>query len=197
MSKMISMKKLSIYLCLLPLLGAFSACEKWLDVKPADKFLEDQVFSSPIRVYQALNSNYLLMAKSNLYGATLTSVVPEILAQSYNVSTIATGQGASYSSTNQYSYGILPTVTNLWGDAYKVIGSANSFLQNMDKYKGVVTAWEDSLLRGEAIAIRAYVHFDLLRLYGPIYSTADSINSLFPIIVPGDLTLILFFLQTM
>jgi starch-binding outer membrane protein, SusD/RagB family len=174
------MKKLSIYLCLFSLLGAFSACKKWLDVKPEDKFLEDQVFSSPVKVYQALNSNYLLMAKSSLYGATLTSVVPEILAQSYNISTTSTGQGASYSSTNQYSYGILPGVTSIWADAYKVIASTNSFLQNLDKYKGVVSAWEDSLLRGEATAIRAYVHFDLLRLYGPMYSTADSTSPSIP-----------------
>ena len=162
-----------LLLLLLPF--GFSSCKKWLDVKPEDKFLEDQVFTSPIRVYQALNSNYLLMAKANLYGATLTSVVPEILAQSYNISSVSGTQGFNYVSTNQYSYAILPSVTNLWADAYKVIGSANSFLQNLDKYKGVVTPREDSLLRGEAIAIRAYMHFDLLRLYGPMYGTADSV----------------------
>jgi starch-binding outer membrane protein, SusD/RagB family len=180
MSKMTLMKKLSIYLCLLALLGTFSACKKWLDVKPEDKFLEEQVFSTPIKVYQALNSNYLLMARSSLYGANLTSVVPEILAQSYNISTNSSGQGANYSSTNQYSYGILPTVSGIWADAYKVIATANSFVHNLDKYKGVVPAWEDSLLRGEAIAIRAYVHFDLLRLYGPMYSTADSTSFSIP-----------------
>src|SRR6187551_768246 len=100
MIKPIVMKKLSIWLWLFLLVAVSSSCKKWLDVKPEDKFLEEQVFSSPIQVYQALNSNYLLMAKSGLYGATLTSVVPEILAQSYNISSVSGTQGFNYISTN-------------------------------------------------------------------------------------------------
>jgi len=165
---------------MLPLLAVFSSCEKWLDVKPEDKFLEEQVFTSPIQIYQALNSNYLLMAKTSLYGATLTSTIPEVLAQNYNVSSGSTGQGTNYSTANNYLYSSLSAVTTIWSEGYKVIASANSFLQNLDKYKGVLPAWEDSLIRGEALAIRAYMHFDLLRLYGPMYSTADSVSTCIP-----------------
>ncbi|TWV99923.1 RagB/SusD family nutrient uptake outer membrane protein [Chitinophaga pinensis] len=34
---------------------------------------------------------------------------------------------------------------------------------------GYTTSGRDSTIRGEAYAIRAFMHFDLLRLYGPVY----------------------------
>lgn len=167
------MKKVSIYLGVAGLLLVLNSCQKWLNIKPEDKFLESQVFSTPVGVYQAMNSNYLLMANPNLYGANLTCVLPEILAQNYFI-TSGVGQGSANYTTSTYSYPSIPAIATIWSSGYQVISSVNSFIQNLDKYKGVVPASEDSLLRGEAIAIRGLMHFDLLRLFGPMYSTADS-----------------------
>ncbi|MBV4360176.1 RagB/SusD family nutrient uptake outer membrane protein [Pinibacter aurantiacus] len=168
------MKKLTLYISvLLLMIASLSSCKKWLDVKPENVFTEQQIFSTPQSVYQALNGIYLSMSKSSMYGANLTMLVPDVMAQYYNV-------GSSHKYYNFSSYGfsqdVVKTVTDeIWTSSYVCITNANSFVAQLDKYKGVVTPSQDSILRGEAIALRAFFHFDMLRLFGPMYNTADSI----------------------
>ncbi|MDI3320579.1 RagB/SusD family nutrient uptake outer membrane protein [Pinibacter soli] len=168
------MKKLTLYISvLLLMIASLSSCKKWLDVKPENVFTEEQIFSTPQSAYQALNGIYLSMSKSSLYGGNLTMFFTDVMAQYYNV-------GSSHKYYNYSSYGftqdvVKATADDIWSNAYVCITNVNSFVSQLDKYKGVVTPSQDSILRGEAIALRAFFHFDLFRLFGPMYSTADSI----------------------
>ncbi len=149
------------------------ACKKWLDVKPKDKFTELQLFNDLDGAALTLNGIYLQLSGSSLYGRQLSMSTLEILAQRYNI-------GASHEEIGleNYSFDDAKTkgkLAGIWEAGYVVIVNANAFLRNLDVYAGpAIPARYDSLLRGEAIGIRAMMHFDLLRMYGPIYNTKDS-----------------------
>ncbi|WP_165503554.1 RagB/SusD family nutrient uptake outer membrane protein [Pedobacter hiemivivus] len=154
------------------------SCNKWLDVQPEDKFTEKQVFSSVNGISEALNSIYLDMAKTKLYGANLSSTTLDIFAQRYNVMSLH-----ALENFQQYKYGeknVKEEMDLIWTSAYINVVNANKFIGNLDTYKGVLDAKTDSLFRGEAYALRAMLQFDMLRMFGPIYSTADSTKTAVP-----------------
>ncbi|SMC64830.1 RagB/SusD family nutrient uptake outer membrane protein [Pedobacter africanus] len=159
-------------------LGMLASCKKFLDVKPEDKVLEEDTFSTVKGVNTALNGLYINLAKNSLYGDNLTLSTIDILAQRYNVPSSHT-----LLTLSTYDYATKPAVDKIdamWSAAYVNILNANVFMANLNKYMGVLDASTDSIYRGEAIAIRAMLHLDLLRLYGPMYNSADSVKESIP-----------------
>ncbi len=150
----------------------FCSCKKFLDVQPEDKIIETQLFATPQGVKSVLNGLYIHLSQNNLYGENLSLSTIEILAQRYNIpSTHALTKIASYAYTDAPTVGRLE---NIWSNAYAGILNINSFLENLEKYKGTVDPKTEAIYKGEATAMRAFLHFDLLRLYGPRYNTVDS-----------------------
>lgn len=170
-------RTIKILLILLTTVSFFS-CKKFLDVQPEDKVSESQLYSTKNGIRSVLNGIYLDLAANQLYGDNLTLSTIEILGQRYNIST----EHNQY-KTSTYAYKDKPTVDrmeDIWSTAYATILNINVFLENLDKYKGVVDQSTENVYRGEAIAMRAFLHFDLLRLYGPRYSTVDSTKQSLP-----------------
>ncbi|MDQ0636726.1 hypothetical protein QF042_000291 [Pedobacter sp. W3I1] len=156
----------------------FGGCKKFLNVQPEDKVLETQVFSNKNGINTALNGLYINLAKADLYGENLTLSTVEVLAQRYNVSSTH-----NLYKIATYAYADKPASTKfdaIWTQAYSNILNINSFLENLEKYKGVLDEKTESLYKGEALAMRAFLHFDLLRLYGPKYNSVDSTKQSIP-----------------
>jgi hypothetical protein len=154
------------------------ACKKFLDVQPEDKVLETQLFTNKKGIESVLNGLYIALASSNSYGENLTLSTTEILAQRYNIpSTHELYNLASYTYTENPAASRLNAI---WTNSYASILNINSFLENLERYKGAVDEKSEAIYKGEAIALRAYLHFDLFRLFGPRYSTADSIKQSLP-----------------
>jgi starch-binding outer membrane protein, SusD/RagB family len=57
-----------------------------------------------------------------------------------------------------------PWVTNAWNDVFVVISPANILLRDIDAITGDAKA--KNRIKGQALAIRAHVHFDMLRFWG-------------------------------
>lgn len=57
-----------------------------------------------------------------------------------------------------------PWITNAWNDVFVVIGPVNILLRDIDAISGDQKA--KNRLKGQALAIRAHVHFDMLRFWG-------------------------------
>ncbi|TCD29744.1 RagB/SusD family nutrient uptake outer membrane protein [Pedobacter psychrodurus] len=158
--------------------AVLSSCKKYLDVQPEDKVLEGQMFSTERGINTVLNGLYINLSKNNLYGDNLTLSTVDILAQRYNVpSTHDLYKSATYAYADKP---IITKIDEMWSGAYSLILNANSFAENLEKYKGILSGKTDSIYRGEAIGMRALLHFDMLRLFGPRYSTADSIKTAIP-----------------
>ncbi|SDL90349.1 SusD family protein [Pedobacter steynii] len=156
---------------------ALSACKKFLDVQPQDRFLSEQVFKDEKTINAALNGIYLNMAKSDLYGSRLSMRDLDLMAQYYN-----TSSNASYRLYTSYNYaesGMRADFSKVWQSAYRVILNANSFIGQLEKSQNVIDDSRKHILMGEAYAIRAYLHFDMLRLFGPVYAR-DSLKNAIP-----------------
>lgn len=167
--------KNNLYCILLGL--SLLSCKKYLDVQPQDRFLSKQVFSSEASVNSALNGIYINMAKSSLYGSRLSMRDLDIMAQYYK-----TTQNPGVNLISSYNYtdqSTLDSFGEIWQAAYRVILNSNSFIQQLGQTQGVMDPGRKDILMGEAYAIRAYMHFDLLRLFGPVYST-DSLKMAMP-----------------
>lgn len=151
---------------------AGSGCKKYLQIQPEGAYTEEQVFANSMAAQQALNGLYIDMAHNNLYGAALTQTYVELMAQRYRTrSTVLNNY--SYFQTYQYNAPqALPVFDELWKKAYSTILATNIFLGNIEKALDAkrFPVAEATQLQGEAHAIRAMLHFDMLRLFGPIYS---------------------------
>jgi len=166
------MKKIfSITLCLSTLL-LFVACDNFLDVQPEDKLTHEQVASSEHSINAVLNGIYMNMAQNTLYGANLSTTIVECMAQRYNVPS-----QHSYYNYGQYLYKESSTekvFNSIWEEMYVQILSINEFMEILNGPSVNIPTARKNILLGEAYALRAFHHFDLLRLYGPIYNSPDS-----------------------
>lgn len=56
----------------------------------------------------------------------------------------------------------------IWSSAYTAILNANVVLDALEEFPNVLTATDSKTIKAEMIALRAMLHFDLVRLFGPI-----------------------------
>ncbi|NML40975.1 RagB/SusD family nutrient uptake outer membrane protein [Chitinophaga sp. G-6-1-13] len=152
------------------------SCNKYLDIKPEDKFTEDNLYSTEAGFTNALNGIYLAMSANSLYGADLTLTTVEVMAQRFNVSgdhRFSNFAGYLYSQSN-----VSDRFDAIWTSAYKQVLNINKVLEAIDKHKGILSKEKESLVRGECMGLRAMIHFDMLRLFGPVYAIGKSKTSI-------------------
>lgn len=170
------MKKRILFSVIILVIVTGASCKKWLDVKPRDKVIENTLLESETGFLTALNGVYLDMTDERAYGAQMTMQMTEVLAQRYNV-----GGGHKLYALASYQY-TDPLVQSMfgytWGRMYRSVANINKILSVIDQKKEVFTGKHHSWVKGEALALRALIHFDLFRLFGPVYrqdSTAISL----------------------
>ncbi|MEH3114315.1 RagB/SusD family nutrient uptake outer membrane protein [Pedobacter terrae] len=162
-------KFLAILVCLTAML---TSCKKYLDVNPKSSVSESQLFSSELGFQQALDGVYSLFASQNLFGDNLTMGFTSALAQNY---AIPLNQRFYDTATfNFTSEEVAGFGSSIWTNGYNAIAGANKVIQNTEKRRDVLSTSAYSRIRGEAVALRAYMHFELLRLFGPEYVSGIS-----------------------
>lgn len=159
------------------LLGAvlmLGGCKKYLDVQPETSYTENQVYGSESALIQAFNGLYLDMAARPLYGSFLSSTVIELMAQRFKPVVNGSQNLSWFVSYNYNAEHAAQVLDTIWRKAYSTILATNVFLSKIDNSVAakVISADNGNLLKGEALAIRGMLHFDLLRFYGPVYATA-------------------------
>lgn len=167
------LQKYKLLLCCF-LLAGLCSCKKYLEVQPQGAYSEDQVYNNPAAMQQALNGLYLGLADSTLYGQFLSNTVVEMMAQRYQPPAITTTTRL-VQPFQTYQYGdvnVMAAFDAMWKQAYNTILAANLFIvkANDAVNRHVVSNEQGQQLIGEATAIRAMLHFDLLRLFGPVYT---------------------------
>lgn len=145
--------------------GALAGCNSFLDVNPKGTVVQEKQFEDVQGYRDAMYGIYASMAKTGLYGKNLSWGFLDVLAQlfysNYGYTDEALGAAHVYKYTDPYLEGL---INNVWGEAYTCISYANNILENIEN----VNLSEDpdySLIKGEAYGIRAFLHFDVLRLF--------------------------------
>ncbi|PKO98411.1 MAG: hypothetical protein CVU13_10370 [Bacteroidetes bacterium HGW-Bacteroidetes-8] len=149
----------------------FSSCSKMFDINPPTELKEEEIFSKEIGFYHALMGIYIKSNDTDLYGRTLTYSFIDIIANMYNIS-----PASSYSDFQNLDYenaSIISIIDKIWNKSYYLIANTNNILKNLEGKESLFSNEYSSnfdVLKAELLAFRAFYHFDLLRLFGPMPS---------------------------
>lgn len=169
------MKKHLLFFLYIAVSGFFTSCDKFLDVSPKDKVLEEDQYSTEAGVQGALNGLYRQMISNSLYGAALSQTSIEAMGHVYTYPpTQPSGTKLSltlyYLCHGQYENSSVESIfSNVWKYGYSTLFNINFFLKSMETSSAQLGNGNKELLMGEAYGLRAYLHFDLFRLFGPIW----------------------------
>ncbi|MBP3285483.1 MAG: RagB/SusD family nutrient uptake outer membrane protein [Prevotella sp.] len=162
---------IGIFSCLLLLAcSTLISCDDWFDVRPKSQVKEKDLFSTEAGFRDATLGVYTLMASTDAYGGNMTMGLLDVLAQQYSDVTNPYTTAISYSYTNAT---IESMIDNMWRQCYKAIVNCNYILRNIEENGGVMSAATRNIVKGEAMAMRAYLHFDMMRLYAPCYAAGS------------------------
>lgn len=149
---------------------SLTACDEWLKVTPQTEVVQEDLFTSENGFEDALNGVYIKMKDDRGYGMNLTISTVEFLLSNWDVQTEST---EAYLSQHNYgNSGVESLFGSIYMHQYNKIASLNAILGVIDGQKEVFTTpgfYEQ--VKGECLGLRAYIHFDLLRLYGPVPGT--------------------------
>ncbi len=160
------MKK-PIYILIALLAGvSLTSCKDWLDVRPGTEVLQDELFSTEEGFNEAILGAYLQMG-TGLYADNLTMTTISAMGQNYQ--TTATGHPFREHALYNYVHpDVKSTVATIWSNMYTAIGGVNNLLEHVDDAKSIFRKKHYNLVKGQALGLRAYMHFDLLRMFGPL-----------------------------
>ena len=143
----------------------FISCENWLDVSPKSDIKVEDLFSTQEGFEDAVMGVYSLMTLPDVYGANLSFGYADVLAAYYTV-----GTKSAFYEASKYNYreaGEEGRLSSIWSLMYKGIANLNSILKHVDERQEVFGENDFYLYKGEVLALRAMLHFDLLRLFAP------------------------------
>lgn len=165
------MKKI-IYTMIIACTTLFASCDSWLEVKPYDQIAESELQKSEEGYQKMLNGIYIDLNSDALYGQTLSVEMIEVMGGAYTIGTDNSVWG-NYKDLSSYQYNTeywRNRLDQTWNKAYALILNCNKILETIDGNKNLFTDGSYYIIKGEALALRAMLHFDMLRLFGPVYS---------------------------
>jgi len=152
-----------LFICALTVsLLTVSSCNKFLDVRPVGELPSNQLLKDAAGFESAMFGAYASLNSRSLYGETLSHQTMEILAQYFQLS------GNEFvNSLVKYDYRhslVEPVINGVWGNMYKNIANVNNVLISLEEFSPESLRYYN-IYKGEALGLRAFMHFDLLRLF--------------------------------
>ena len=163
---------------------ALTACEDFLNITPEGQIKRDELLETPEGIEDALYGAYAQMRNQSLYGQELSFSTVELLAQ-----TLTCEGNKTIEALTKYDYAntsVKGIFEGIWTAMYKNISNVNSILDA--PLVASASEFPYTIYKGEALGLRAFMHFDLMRLYaeqitqnpeaeGIPYATEFSLNT--------------------
>ena len=177
----INIKNIAVILGLL-IFG--TSCDNFLDVHPDGEVLGKDLLTDRKGFENAMYGAYATMRTPTLYGKNMSYYTLDIMAQYFSCQG---NQGITdLSAFNYYKNAdVKKLFFDIWSGMYQNISYVNNVLINLEKQSPKSLELYD-IYKGEALGLRAFMHFDLLRLFteqttnndtkGIVYSTAFSVK---------------------
>ena len=159
---------------------AFASGCDFLDVNPRTQVPADKMFSTESGYEDALNGCYMKMNNNSLYGRFLTLSGIDFLAGYYEPTSVGSLEQGLTNHDYENDY-VETQLKSTYTDFYNVILQLNDVLEHLETEKGaaaIKSPAKRDLIKGEALALRAFLHFDVLRLFGQLPKNAGKQVSL-------------------
>lgn len=153
--------------CLFAIFVIFTSCSDWLDVQPRSQVEDKELFKTEAGFKEALSGVYSSMVSEKTYTKELSFGTIDVLAQEWDHFS-----SVDYTDIADFKYSATkPTtiISNIWATSYNSIANANNIINNIDEKQNVFSSLNYNIIKGEALALRAFLHFDLLRCFGVSY----------------------------
>ena len=150
-----------------------SACNDWLTVQPETVILKEDVCSTDAGIRQLLSGMYFTLI--NVYSPTGHLGGGDCLAEDLASTWTMTSEKTTAYATHDYTSNsqVVEELNITFRTLYNVIAMANDLLDGIEPHKNKLTESVYNIGKGEALAIRALCHLDLIRLWGPMPSRVD------------------------
>lgn len=168
------MNKIKTTLLVLFGMMMFSSCEDFLDITPEGQVKRDELLSTNEGIEDALYGAYAQLRSNALYGQELYFSSLEIMSQTmycYGNDAITALGNYDYSNTS-----VQDMFQAVWIEMYKNISNVNSIL-NSSLIENATT-FPATVYRGEALALRGFMHFDLMRIFAEQYTVNPQANGI-------------------
>jgi len=166
------MKKLNFYILTILITGVMSSCESFLSQSSTIDVADEDMFSDAASLESARIGLYNSLQNQYYYGGYY-----QLIADAYSDN----GATGGYDNLDLDELGLKAAsadniyLQNVWTAIYNTIYTANEILANVDVISDeTLTDEVRNDIKGEALAIRAMAHFDLLRMWGEHWNTASS-----------------------
>lgn len=168
------MKNILKYSVCLLVFTLFS-CESWLDIKPVDRISGRALFETRQGFVKALNGIYTELTDRSIYGREMTAGMLDIMGQYYRID----GTNNYFNAVARYDYGnenvhngrnFKGNLQNLWNKSYNLIVNLNIIIEECGESNSALNDFWFGIVKGEALALRAFLHLDMLRLFGPTHA---------------------------
>lgn len=154
---------------------AMSSCNDWLDVPVDGQSTSKELFADGDGYRSALHGLYGSMSKPLLYGKELQYGLIDFFSNQYKTAGVPERffTSVKYTAAANRKFNdpeLQPTLDEIFRESYKIVSEANNLIRyiNSDtERKFREGKMERDMIFGEALAIRAFIHFDMLRLYAP------------------------------
>lgn len=156
------------------------ACDDFLDVSSDDEILQKEIFSDGSGVRLAVNGVYKALSSNSLYGKNLTWGFISVLGHNYADESLPFGW-EDYAKYEWKSSSCKTVAEEIWTTGYNVIASCNNIIQEIEKKDSSFFeygAMEKDMILGEMYGLRAFVHFDIYRLFVPAPATNYTGNAI-------------------
>lgn len=146
---------------------ALASCKKTIDIEPTHTANGDVIFDKISDYESALTGAYARLLSVNYYGSSNGSSAFSVLSDMMTDNLFESSESlGNYQNFSHWVYTADDTnIDATWLAAYRVIQQCNLTLRNIDKLastdQGAVNR-----IKAQALALRAYVHFDILRYWG-------------------------------
>ena len=166
---------IAVWLAIAILSCLLNSCDSFVEVDlPATQLTGEAVFHDVATAEAALTHIYAKMRNEVLVHGTATGLSTLLSNYADDMDYYST---SSLPAQEFYQNRLIPsnsTVTATWNGTYNLIYAANSIIEGVTASTGISAENKERLL-GEAYFIRAYLHFNLVNLFGevPYVNTTD------------------------
>lgn len=157
-------------LCLISVALLLTAgCNKWLDVKPKTQVDGEVLYERESGFKDVLYGAYVNMASAQMYGQEMTFGLVDALGNAYpNV-----GFFYNFAKTGDYTSAQMePVINAVWSKSYNTISNLNNLISHLNGADQKMFREDNyNVIKGEALGLRGFLHFDMLRLFAPSYKS--------------------------
>ncbi len=157
--------KFNVLICLLVL--TLGSCQSFLESRDKGQVLEEKLFVNQEGVEEAMYGLYFELGTGNLWGAH-HPILMDCMAQYFTLGNYSKENAGGFEEVmlhHHESQRSRELFGAMWESSYKVISDINKIIENLDNWDRTPLRYMN-LYRGECLGLRAFMHFELLRMYG-------------------------------